>query len=43
MGYIERSELIDPAQSMSKTDYGQYLLDISNESMQSTWNLAGVL
>ena len=43
MGYIDRSELIDLAQSMSKTDYGQYLLDISNESMQSTWNLAGVL
>ena len=43
MGYISRSDLIDLAKTLSKTEYGQYLLDISNESRQSTWNLAGVL
>ncbi|PGT82991.1 MULTISPECIES: glucose-1-phosphate thymidylyltransferase RfbA [Bacillaceae] len=43
MGYIDRLELIDLARQLNKTEYGNYLWNIANETKQSTWNLVGIL
>ena len=43
MGYINKSQLLELARPLEKTEYGQYLNSIAYEKNQSTWNLAGVL
>lgn len=43
MGYINKAELLTLAEPLKKSDYGHYLIDIANESKQSTWNMDGVL
>jgi glucose-1-phosphate thymidylyltransferase len=41
MGYINKEQLIVLAQPLMKSDYGRYLMDISKEGKDSTWNLDG--
>lgn len=44
MNYITKEELIRLAQPLLKADYGQYLLDIANETKNVvSWELEGVL
>ena len=35
MNYINRDQLLELAEPLKKNDYGQYLIDIANESKKS--------
>jgi glucose-1-phosphate thymidylyltransferase len=43
MHYIDKEQLLKLAEPLKKNDYGQYLIDIANESNLSSWNLEGIL
>lgn len=42
MNYISREQLLELAQPLKKNDYGQYLIDIANETKPSSWGLEGM-
>lgn len=41
MEYIDKEQLLRLADPLKKNEYGQYLIDIANESRHSTWNMEG--
>ncbi|QPA30702.1 glucose-1-phosphate thymidylyltransferase RfbA [Thermaerobacillus caldiproteolyticus] len=43
MGYIDKNQLIQLAQPLRKTEYGQYLLDIAKEKTENASRLEGIL
>ena len=43
MGYIDKNQLLALAEPLTKSNYGQYLIDIANEPIRFSQNMDGVL
>lgn len=43
MGYINKNQLLALAEPLTKSNYGQYLIDIANEPIRFSQNMDGVL